>query len=172
MFDFIFELFGWTAASKIAENHMNEIKYQNFIVQGKNKEILTLKPSITGCENTLDKAYLDLYNYLIKKEIITSKINAAAVAMVSPINIINKDKTGEGILKDLVKEENSDFPETIKKCYTIDYDKLSKFLIDYKYDAKDELSYIYKQNGGSLKMKKKKTKTEKRKNQKSKNRRK
>jgi hypothetical protein len=84
--DFILEIFGVTAADAVVEKSNNEIKFDNFITQGKNSKILTL---IKNCKieepgwfsnnsYTIDNKYLfgvymDLYDYLVKNKIIIKK---------------------------------------------------------------------------------------------------
>jgi len=79
------DIFFMEAEAKLAESVYNEIKLENFELQAKEKKILELKP--TQCkkkfwgfieyrvnDNYLMFSYGDLFNYLVKKEIIISKI--------------------------------------------------------------------------------------------------
>uniref|UniRef100_A0A6C0HTR4 Uncharacterized protein n=1 Tax=viral metagenome TaxID=1070528 RepID=A0A6C0HTR4_9ZZZZ len=189
--DFIFS----TAARKGAEQSNNEIKFDNFVPKAKDKNILTVIPQCKyeesgwfgnytvdinevtkGNKNVsymhLDVAYLELYDYLVKKEIIIKKFGAVFVITFDSIYTINEKSIEISTLSKIIKKENPDYPK-ILKCYTIDYKKLSELLKNYKYDYTDEIrdpiGIITDQKnkkspnkGGKKNIKHKKNKTKKR----------
>ena len=48
----------------------NEIKFYNFLIQGKSHQILSLDPR---CPDNINNAYLALYDYLVKKMSLNQK---------------------------------------------------------------------------------------------------
>ena len=140
---------GGIAANKAIEKTGNQIKFENFVQQAKDKGVLTkidgCKPEQNGLFGAsfvgIDDAYLELYNYLIKKNIIKSTAGAASLVTFDSIDTINKDLIKESDVKRLVDKDNKDFPKSLK-CYTIHHTKLSDFLEGYKYSATNELKVI------------------------------
>jgi len=179
-FDFLF----LDAARKGIEKSNNEIKFDNFVPQARKEEFLTLIPQCKIQESgmfgnytrdidmenklikgaNLDLAHLDLYDYLVKKNVITTSTRVGIIFSFDSTYTINKDKISVSDLKQLIKKENSDFPKLLK-CYNINYEKLSDFLKNYDYKLIDEAKALLPgdKKGGKRK-KHKKNKTKRRKN--------
>ena len=141
------DIFFMEAEAKIAESVNNEIQLENFELQAKEKKIMELKPTpckskiwglfeYTVDHNHLTFCYADLFNYLVKKEIIISKIDAgtfftANFVYTLPQPFIDQKEFQKRMIPD------NDFPE-ILKCYTIHLNKLYDLLKNYKYNVTDE----------------------------------
>jgi hypothetical protein len=172
-------MFAFAAADKIIEKSNNEINFDNFISQAKDTQILTLINSNCNVEipgffgnsthiidkNFIKDAYLELYDYLVTKNIITvKKDDATSIFTWKSAYIINTDLIDTPNLIKLIKKENPDFPKLLE-CYNIDHQKLSTFLKNYNYNFVDQVTVITK--GGKRKNKKiRKNKTKKGRNKK------
>jgi len=182
----ILEFLGVVAVDKVSESSQNEILFDNFIKQAKEKQILKLSKNDCIIEvpgtffgksnkkidiNFENDAYLDLYDYLVNKNIITKNLGKSTIITWNSVSIINQDKIRD---KDKFKiecsnlfnkEKNSDFPNLLT-CYSIDVDKLYNFLKTYKNSPVDEINlYANSVKGG----KNKKTKKNRNKRKQSKN---
>ena len=142
------DIFFMEAEAKIAESVNNEIQLENFELQAKEKKIMELKP--TPCKRkfwgfiqyTVDDNYLmisygDLFNYLVKKEIIISKISIGTFFTANFVYTLPKPFIDEKEFQKRMNPTNSDYPDTLK-CYTIHNNKLYDLLKNYKYNATDE----------------------------------
>jgi hypothetical protein len=136
--DLLDELFIGTAIDKGIEGKDNQIKFDNFTVQAKTKNILKYKPECQKQPNLKDTAYLDLYNYLIKKGVITSALGKETFITWDSVNKINQDKIKS---LDEFKRLVDDYI-TVLPCYDLDKVALFNFLKTYKYNSTDELTYI------------------------------
>jgi hypothetical protein len=136
------------AEAKIAESVNNEIQLENFELQAKKQNILELKP--TPCkskfwgfiEYTVDHNYLtfcyaDLFNYLVKKEIIISKIDYGTFFTANFVYTLPQPFIDQKEFQKRINPTNSDYPE-ILKCYKIHENKLYDLLKNYKHDVTDE----------------------------------
>jgi hypothetical protein len=142
------DIFFMEAEAKIAESINNEIQLENFELQAKKQNILELKP--TPCkskfwgfiEYTVDHNYLtfcyaDLFNYLVKKEIIISKIDYGTFFTANFVYTLPQPFIDQKEFQKRINPTNSDYPE-ILKCYTIHENKLYDLLKNYKHDVTDE----------------------------------
>lgn len=141
--------------AKIAETVNNEIKIDNFELQAKEKNIIkiksdkcTIKPlfffETIVDDNYLMQAYGELFNCLVKKEIIISKIDLGSFFTADFVYTLPKPFMDEREFQKRMNDTN-DFPELLK-CYTIDTTRLYNLLKNYKYNLTDE----YKRLGQAL----------------------
>lgn len=149
MTSFLAEMFAIEAVAKGAEKINNEIKFENFIGQGKEIKILKArskcKHNVYGFSYNvvpmyIESAYLDLYDYLVKKEIIKQKIGYEALITADQVHTVNPDKRvlEPKNIKKLINPSNPDYPALLK-CYHIDYNKLSNYLLDYEHAVLNEV---------------------------------
>jgi len=158
--DFLFDMAEVEAVNKTAEGSNNEIKKDNFIEQATKLPILEEIPNCNGKTNP-DDMYLELYNYLILKKVITKKVGLATIFTWDIIYTIDKSKLNN--LSTLLNRSNTDFPAALK-CYNINYTKLTSFLTNYSYKTLDEYKRFHK--GGKNKKTKKRRKTLRKQNKK------
>jgi hypothetical protein len=136
------------AEAKIAESVNNEIQLENFEIQAKKINIMKLKSTpckskfwgfieYTVDDNYLMYCYAELFNYLVKKEIIISKIDVGTFFTADFVYTLPKPFIHQTEFQKRINSTNSDYPE-ILKCYTIDNTKLYNLLKNYKYNITDE----------------------------------
>lgn len=137
------------ACDEVAKKMNNEIKFETFVIQAKKNHVLVLKdetkerivtkpgvlfgtilynandPSVK--ERVLIDSYLDLYDYLIKKNIITSKVGSESCCTRDHVNVVNPQLSDVTNLQNLLKERNLYYPNSLK-CYTLHHDRLSHML--------------------------------------------
>ena len=164
---FLDELFVQAAGDEVAQQTNNEIKFENFVIQAKKNRVLVLKDETKECiitkpgrlfgtvrynandpstkESVLIDSYLDLYDYLIKQNIITAKVGAASFWTWDHVNVVNPELIDVNKLQNLLKEGNPDYPNQLK-CYTIQHARLSDMLKDYKYSAENQFETGYSTN--------------------------
>jgi len=118
---------------KYAYKVNNEIRFDTFIPQARKLEILTPRKGME-CKLTYSKAYLILYQYLIRSGAITQKIE-----MMSGItfDFIHRVNTNLHILKQIILSLPENIPDQLK-CYHINLDKLYDLLANYEYKVMDE----------------------------------
>jgi hypothetical protein len=152
IFSSFFETVGETA---VVEGVNNEIKFTGFIVQGLKYNVLQKKQGI--CKKTvkgwlynsesddntdIKDIYLELYNHLIKKEIIKKKVGFLSIFSGDAIYTINSSK-----INNIQQYVGTDLPESMK-CYSINYSNLENFLKNYNYNLADDVSLLSKQTKG------------------------
>lgn len=136
-------------ASAAVEKKENQLTLVNFTEQANNLNILTYKK---GCEKGfwgkdidtptlgMKSSYLYLYDILVSLGIIEKKINGWSILTVASSHTITiySEKLQADYLKSSIESSTSEDAVHIKNCYTVDYNKLSTFLIDYsKKDGKN-----------------------------------
>ena len=142
------DIFFMEAEAKIAESINNEIQLENFELQAKEKNIMELKPTpckskiwglfeYTVDHNNLTFCYADLFNYLVKKEIIISKIDVGTFFTANFVYTLPQPFIDQKEFQKRMNLTNSDYPE-ILKCYTIHESKLYNLLKNYKHNLTDE----------------------------------
>ncbi len=143
------------AEAKAVEGLGNELKFENFIEQGQRDNILILKKdcsiekigwfgsSLKINDTFLNDSYLELFDYLVKKEIIKEKLGIQMFFTADYVYTINKELVESKIIQEKIKSTNEDFPK-ILNCYTIQFDKLSKLLKNYQYNPLDDYKMIAK----------------------------
>lgn len=147
----------------------NEIKDVNFVQQAKDKNIITFIPNCTiknfgwlgditidpKDTNHLKTVYLNLYDYLVKHNIIIKKFDLTFffTADFSYKITQNKELLEIKNLEKILNKQNNDFPKVLK-CYTIDYDKLSHLLKNYNNNPTNEVKVLT--TGGGKKISNKK----------------
>jgi len=133
------DMIAYPAANAVVEKAGNQLTFENFIPQGIKLNILKLIPNCkikiewvgdVVINNTFQKdAYLDLYDYLVVKNIITKKNGIATLFTWTSVYTVNPELSKLNKIKKLLKKDK-DYPNLLN-CYTIDYAKLSKFLESY-----------------------------------------
>jgi hypothetical protein len=152
MASFLAEMFAIEGVAKGTEKINNEIKFENFIGQGKEVKFLKArskcKYKVYGISYNvvpmyIESAYLDLYDYLVKKEIIKQKIGYEALITADQVHTVNPDKRvlEPKNIKKLINPSNPDYPELLK-CYHIDYNKLSNYLLNYEHAVLNEVKVL------------------------------
>jgi hypothetical protein len=145
MLDDLLGFLGFQVAAAAVEKSENQLTFVNFIVQAQPLSILTYKK---GCETgwlgrTLDKpsitekdSYFYLHGILVNNGIIESKVNGWILITLTSSYTVTNDKTKLSVksLKEKIESDNTAEAEKIKKCYEINYGKLSELLINYNDD--------------------------------------
>ena len=155
--DELFRFLGLDVIDAAVEKFENQLTWENFMEQAKKHEILTYIPF---CEKgfwgnklktptlSMKNSYLYLYDTLISLGVIERELNWRSLITIARSHTVTKDiskLTPESLKKSIDECTNNDAMH-IKKCYTIDYDKLSNFLTDYNkkdgvngYDPSDKI---------------------------------
>jgi hypothetical protein len=166
--DFLSDFIWGTAQEKAVGVVNQELKPENFINQDddpKHPEDHILTKNSNCKESDKNQAYYELYEYLVKKEIINRKLNVFFFFSGLPTETINKELISKDILSNtttltkLIKINEID-EKTNLQCYNINYTNLSKFLTNYTYEvnqAADEYAVVGKigKNGGKRNIKRK-----------------
>ena len=93
---------------------------------------------------------MHLYDLLFQIGIVEKKFKLQTFITLSRQRNITNDvkKLSPEYLKKSIEESNTSDAVIIKNCYTIDYDKLSKYLMDYnKNDGKNGFNQVDKVKG-------------------------
>lgn len=150
---FLGQMLAIEAGNRLTEKINNEIKFENFIGQGKEVGFLNVikdcKHKVYGMSYKVDHttniepAYLDLYDYLVEKQIIKSKFGLETLITADKVHIVNPDKSvlQPKNIKMLINPNNSDYPALLK-CYDVDYNKLSNYLIKYEHASLNQFKVI------------------------------
>lgn len=157
------DLFFMEAERKVAETVNNEIKIENFEIQAKQKNIMKIKPQPCKSKmwglfeynvdhNYLNHSYGELFNYLVKKEIIISKIDLATYFTADFVYTLPTPFIDKKEFQTRMNDKNKDYPELLK-CYEIDNNILYDLLKNYKYNLKDEYEGIGQELGEIFKKK-------------------
>jgi hypothetical protein len=157
--DFFARLLVNEAVSGAIEKKENQITFEVFVQQASSRNILTYKK---GCEKgfwgqPLDTppygmkgAYMNLYDLLFQIGIVEKRFKLQTFITLSRRRNITNDvkKLSPEYLKKSIEESNTSDAVLIKNCYTIDYDELSKYLMDYnKNDGKNGFNQVDKVKG-------------------------
>jgi len=138
----IMEFMGIVAVDKTIEKKNNEIKIENFFAQAKSKNILTKIPNCIETQSSIfvEEIYYSLYDYLILKKIILQKSNFWSFVTFDYVETITpkKDNLTVENLRNIINNKNDDYP-VLLKCYNINYEQLSNFLMNYNYNPADEI---------------------------------
>jgi hypothetical protein len=132
------ELMGVVMVHKGIEKGTNQIKFDNFVIRGQEKKILKFKTTCPLTSQKRGEEYLDLYRYLMKKDIITSKIGGISVITLDTINNINQTKL---VSLDQFKLLLNDY-STALPCYELDKIGLFNLLKNYQYEMEDEVKLL------------------------------
>jgi hypothetical protein len=158
------DLFGMEVKDQAAATFNNELRFENFIVQALNSDLLRLNnpscrreknPSwwdwfqgnqkldtMTELDYKQNVVYVDFFDFLVKKEIIKRKLGFLSFfAVYDYIYNVNNELIETTKLRELLKKDDPDFPKSLL-CYDINYDSLSNFLKNYKYDPTDTYNYF------------------------------
>lgn len=115
------------------EVFINKAKEQNILILKKDKpcdvksSFWSSKKTYIADDSNINDAYLELYNHLVKREIIYEKPGIKSLINGNKIYNVNLELIETNNLKDTI---DKDLPNLLK-CYDINYDSLSKFIKSY-----------------------------------------
>lgn len=143
---------GITAADAAIENTENQITFENFIMQTKELNILIdKKKCIEKSSLELKSIYNFIYEKLLQIGIIEKTITKFMLFQAGRSHFITKDilKLEPQYIQQKLEEINE--IQKIKECFDIDYNKLSIFLKNYKYNPQDQFNLLIKKGGRNSK---------------------
>ena len=133
------EIGGIVAVEKVTDNAYNYMHPYNFYAQASKLNIITRNKDKLGCKDILAYLpYIKLYDALKKTN---PKILLRKYTLVSIFTYIVNPEMKNNPWTDDQKNEILE-KSKLDECFTINYDKLFKFLQTYKPRAKDELDEI------------------------------
>jgi hypothetical protein len=141
----LLELLGIAAVDKVAQHQNNEIKFDNFVAQANQQQILVKTKSCDTKKsgwfsNDIKDDYLELYNYLVKADVISKQMTKASFITWDSVHTVNPAAiTSLSVLKQKMLAKKSEYPKELSSCYRIDYQKLWSLLKNYKFSATDEV---------------------------------
>ena len=153
------EFFRWFAADTAVDAGKNYILFDNFVVQGYQKELLTYNPECqdedkkkvnesegpTSAKNAMFlDAYLSLYDALNQIKVIETDAGFFYIFSAGYSQKVTQDlaKLKIKYIQEELQKVSDDKTKKLLSCFKIDYTKLLTFLQNYKYDVTDQAIYL------------------------------